>query len=159
MKTPGIALVFITIALCAAAAAPDSSRITEISLERTPCYGTCPVYKVTLHADGTVTYEGKEFVKEIGTRSGRISASDFQQLARQVQKIDFFSLKDEYRSKKNPNGSILNVTDLPTRITTVKKGDRTKTVENYFGGPDALKRLEEAIDRISGSAVWVNGKT
>jgi len=30
-----------------------------ITLERTPCYGYCPVYKVTILSDGTVRYFGE----------------------------------------------------------------------------------------------------
>lgn len=33
-----------------------------ITLERTVCFGVCPDYVVTVHGDGTVEYEGRNFV-------------------------------------------------------------------------------------------------
>jgi hypothetical protein len=113
---------------------------------------------VTLQSDGTAIYEGKEFVQEKGQRSAKISRQQFQQLAAKIEQIGFFTLQDEYLTKKNSDGSVTAVTDLPTCITTVKKGNESKTVKNYFGGPASLKELEELIDKIANSATWIKGK-
>ena len=37
-----------------------------ISLERTPCYGTCPIYKMEIFSDGSAFYHGERFVDRIG---------------------------------------------------------------------------------------------
>ena len=37
-----------------------------ITMERTPCHGTCPVYKLTISGNGEVTYEGHNFVEVEG---------------------------------------------------------------------------------------------
>ena len=57
-----------------------------------------------------------------------------------------------------PTVQEFRITDMPSRITTVKRGEQRKSVRNYFGGPDSLKELEEMIDKISNSAIWVKGK-
>jgi hypothetical protein len=118
---------------------------TKISLERTPCFGTCPVYKLTVHSDGKVEYEGKEYVKEKGSRSSKIDQKLFLRLMKKVDAIGFFKLNDRYEGR---------VTDLPTRITTVTKGDVSKTVRNYYGGPKGLRDLEQLIDEVTNSAQW-----
>jgi hypothetical protein len=41
---------------------------TIISLQRTSCYGPCPVYTVKIDARGSVTYEGEKFVRVVGRR-------------------------------------------------------------------------------------------
>ena len=46
-------------------------KTVTIQLERSGCYGTCPVYTVTIHGDGRLEYNGKGHVKEIGAREGR----------------------------------------------------------------------------------------
>jgi len=38
----------------------------KITLERTECYGFCPIYTLTIQGDGTVVYDGKDFVKTKG---------------------------------------------------------------------------------------------
>jgi hypothetical protein len=155
-------VMFVTSFLVAASAfgvAPDAAQIDVITLERTSCYGTCPIYKLTVRRDGAVQYEGKEFVKVIGYQSHRISAAKFQELAQEVQRVGFFSFDDEYSYKKNPGGSTSFVTDMPTTITTVRAGNLRKSVKNYYGGPKALGRLENLIDKLAGSAVWTGQET
>lgn len=44
-----------------------------ITIERAACFGSCPVYSAEIHADGTVVYVGKQYVKEIGERRFKIS--------------------------------------------------------------------------------------
>src|SRR5437868_598498 len=48
------------------ASEPAKEPITEISFERTPCFGTCPVDKLVLRADGTATYTGTRYVERMG---------------------------------------------------------------------------------------------
>ena len=43
----------------------------KITLSRTACYGTCPVYSIELHGDGTVLYSGKSNVAFIGVHRDR----------------------------------------------------------------------------------------
>ena len=121
------------------------SPVTKISLERTACYGTCPVYKLTVYSDGKVEYEGKDHVKEKGARSSKIDEKFFVRLMKKADEIGFFKLKDRYDGL---------VTDLPTRITTVTKGDVSKAVRNYYGGPKGLHDLEQLIDEVTNSAQW-----
>ncbi len=130
------------------------SQITKITLERTPCFGTCPVYELTVHRSGRVEFEGKEHVRQKGSHQGRISPGDFDRLVKKIGEINFFGLNDRYDGKR-PDGSGVTVTDLPTRRTRVTRGDRTKTVENYFRGPPGLKELEDLIDQLARSARWI----
>jgi hypothetical protein len=155
MSVRFLAMLPFALACCAFAAAPDATQIDTIALERTRCYGTCPVYKITLRRDGTVTYQGKKWVRVIGQRSHKISVDAFQRLAREAERIQFFSFKDEYVWKDNFDGSSEHVTDSPTRITTVRAGRVRKVVKNYYGGPVALEGLEKLIDDVSGSVVWI----
>jgi hypothetical protein len=136
------------------AAAPHAADIDSITLERTSCYGTCPIYKLTVKRDGAVIYDGTQCVKVTGHQLRKIPSEHFQQLVREIQRIGFFSLKDEYMSKHNPDGSIEVVTDLPTTITTVRAGKLRKRVKNYYGGPESLAALEKLIDKIAGSLTW-----
>ncbi len=140
----------------ATASVRADSEVTTITLERTPCFGTCPVYKLTVHRSGQVEFEGKDHVQQKGSRRGRISSEDFGKLVKKIEEINFFSLNDRYDGKR-PDGSGVTVTDLPTRKTSVTKGDHTKTVENYFRGPPGLKELEDLIDEMTKSVRWIGG--
>jgi hypothetical protein len=152
--------LLLVIASIFSVAASTPSRITKVTLERTSCFGTCPVYKVEVRSDGVVNYAGEAFVKDVGKRSRNISASAFQRIVAKIQQVHFFDLDDEYLTKRNPNGSLTAVTDLPTTITTVTTDKLQKSVRNYYGGPNSLKELEDLIDEVCGTAAWIGkGKT
>lgn len=57
----------------------------SISLERTPCYGTCPVYTVTFHRDGQAILSTVNSSDEgVRTYRGKIAPTDFVRLTQLV---------------------------------------------------------------------------
>ncbi len=124
-----------------------------ISLERTACFGRCPIYRVEIRGDGLVSYEGVRFVAVTGKRYRRISPAAVSRLVAQFRAADFYSLQDSYRA---------NVTDLPSKIVTISIGGRTKRVLDYAGRnvgmPVAVNDIEEAIDRTAGTSAWVGAR-
>ena len=92
-----------------------AADIIEIALERTPCFGTCPVYIVTLRRDGRVCYEGQAWVPRIGVFQGRIRERTFDRLAELAISKGFFRLRSSY---------FRPVTDMASAITTVMTRDR-----------------------------------
>lgn len=101
-----------------------------------------------------MTYEGEDYVKVKGRQSRKISNEQFQQLVREIQRIGFFQLNNEYMSKEHPDGSFETVTDLPSAITTVRAGRTHKRIKNYYGGPRSLAEFENLIDKVAGSSAW-----
>jgi hypothetical protein len=65
-------LVVACLAMASSAFAEQAADDAVITLERTVCYGTCPSYKVTLTGDGTVVYEGQNFVRVQGRQEKKI---------------------------------------------------------------------------------------
>ncbi len=113
-------------------------QITEITLERTACFGTCPMYKVTLKADGTFTYVGQEYVEHKGTYTGRFYG--FNRLAQLIEKYGYFNMRDNYS---------VSMTDLPSTVTSVVRNGRRKKITNYGdSGPVELWAIERAIDGV-----------
>lgn len=124
-----------------------------ITLRRTACFGRCPIYSVEIRGDGLVTYRGERFVAVTGLRTRRVSPAAVRRLVNQFRAANFFALRDEYRAR---------VTDLPSRIVTLRIGDRSKQVVDYAGEqagmPHAVTELEAAIDRLAGTAAWVGSR-
>jgi hypothetical protein len=69
---------------------PPSVGITSISLERTACYGECPIYSVDLHGDGTAEYLGLRFMEKEGPVLGQVG-EEFERLAWLIVRLGFFS--------------------------------------------------------------------
>src|SRR6185436_11964809 len=67
-----IALAPFLYATTSRAQTPGVPPDTSIRLERTACFGECPVYVVTIDARGNVTFEGRHFVRVEGKATDTI---------------------------------------------------------------------------------------
>lgn len=131
-----------------------------ITLERTGCFGPCPIYRLTLRGDGEVVFEGKRFVKSVGKLTAHVPPEDVQRLAEEFKKANYFSLRDKYVSPAD--GCQQWATDNPSAITSIKFEGKEKSVNHYYGcrgvkGLDELVKLETAIDRVAQTDQWVKG--
>jgi (2Fe-2S) ferredoxin len=129
---------------------PTDLQSVVITLERTACYGYCPVYKLVIYGDGRVIYEGTKYVETLGTKMGSISEEKVKQMIYEFRKINYFSLKDSYQH--------LDATDMPGVITSLTIDGQKKTVNHYhgdFNAPKSLTNLENKIDQIVSSDQWV----
>ncbi|WP_157098990.1 DUF6438 domain-containing protein [Novosphingobium rosa] len=166
-------IVFAIIALlplsCSAQPANIDPAQTAITLERSACYGTCPVYRVTIHGDGRVVFTtGTAPVDPVdalhrrfaqsdgvllpGTHEARIDPSSVVELIEKFKSAHYWQLKSTYRAP---------VTDSPTYVLTFDIGHQRKTVVDYVGReagmPKAVTELENAVDQAAGTDRWVNG--
>jgi len=125
---------------------------TTITLQRTACFGACPVYKLTIFVDGRVVYTGERYVKVTGKRTTRISPKAVKQLAAEFQKLNYFSLPESYAG---------GPTDMASAITSITIGKTRKSVNHYLGSPNApqtLTALENKIDAVVNSQQWTGVK-
>ncbi|WP_415282862.1 DUF6438 domain-containing protein [Candidatus Nitrososphaera sp. FF02] len=118
----------------------------EISLERTVCFGFCPDYTVTVFGDGTVVYEGRNYVAVEGEQRGQISKEDVRELVNEFYQVGFFNFDDAYTD---------SVTDLPSQTTSITIDGETKSVFRYGSKPPKLIILEDKIDEIAQTEKWV----
>jgi PKD repeat protein len=121
-----------------------------ITLERTACFGTCPVYSLKINGDGSVIYAGVDFVQTRGIQETTISMDAVEQLLTEFEKADYFSLNDSYTS--------FGVSDMPSVNTSISMGGKTKAIKHYLGdlsAPEQLTELENKIDEIVNSAQWI----
>jgi hypothetical protein len=128
-------------------AAQAALPFASITLSRSACFGTCPVYRVTLNVDGTAGYEGVKYVDRIGTFVGRVPFYDFAQLALLTERARFMTLQERYAG---------SWTDAETTTVTIRaRSGREKTVDDYGGfGPPELWALQRAIDGVVESIKW-----
>lgn len=65
--------------------APVAIERETITYETSPCFGTCPVYRVTIQPDGSGVFEGKRFTKVSGIRAFRASPAQYRAFAATLQ--------------------------------------------------------------------------
>ena len=133
---------------------PDSA--VRITLERGPCYGTCPVYSVTLNGSGAVLFEGRRFVADTGISTGSVPRARIDSLVAELTAGGYFDFADRYVAGEP--GCVQYATDLPSVNTEVRAAGRSKRIEHDHGcmeAPTALTALEGRIDSVAGVARWI----
>jgi hypothetical protein len=155
--------VFLMLASCArsqsaSSAAEGSSAVAlapVITLERTACFGGCPVYTISVSPAGDVQYEGRAHVKKVGTARGKVSPQRVDGLLSELERGGYFTFADRYASSEPTCGRY--ATDSPTTITSVTLQGRTKRITHDYGCgavPGALTVLERRIDEALNSGQW-----
>ena len=106
-----------------------------ISLEKTACFGRCPVFKIIIYNNGECLYNGIKFVKKSGEYNLKINEREVDEILSQAKEIGFDNLKNEYSER---------ITDLPTTYIMINN----KKIKDYYGAPTELKDLEKLIEKI-----------
>lgn len=130
---------------------------TKVLLERTMCYGTCPVYKLTIYADGKVEFSGERFVNAIGSHVKTISQEKVALMLTEADSINFFKLNGKYDCYEQ--------TDQPIVEITITKEGNTKKVVHDHGCLStnkkelaALTKLEDKIDELAEITDWLGNE-
>ncbi|MCK5463800.1 MAG: hypothetical protein KAI95_12315, partial [Bacteroidales bacterium] len=110
-----------------------------IEMQRTPCYGYCPVYTIMIDKKGKGLFEGVENVDKIGIFSFKLSQDELMEIEIAFQEVDFFQLKKIYDAQ---------VSDLPTTYISYNKDGNRKKIMDYYGAPEKLRTLENNIETL-----------
>jgi len=145
----GLLLFILPLTGCKNTAEPATQEELVIKLERTACFGACPVYSLTIKGNGTVIYEGKDFVQTKGVQETTVGPDVINQLLLAFEESDYFSLNDSYTR--------FGKSDMPSVYTSISIGNHTKSVKHYLGdssAPENLIELENKIDEIVNTDQW-----
>ncbi len=93
----------------------------SVVLERTSCFGTCPVYTITINGDGLVEYSGRLFVRVHGSQTAVIGRDKLEDLLRSFDRTHFLAFTSSFQR---------DCTDLPGVIVTITVDGRSKRVES-----------------------------
>src|SRR5690349_3828500 len=81
MKTSVILLGALAAVLPAGSVDARVRSIETISYQTTACFGTCPVYTLTVRSDGTATFEGARYTAVRGRRDFRVTPRQYRAFA------------------------------------------------------------------------------
>lgn len=116
-----------------------------ISLARTACFGTCPVYTVTIYGDGSVSFEGRKHVDPVGQFQAQISKEALKKLFTNIEGLAWTSYPEAY--------PIDNV-DFPQFILKYNSGNNTYTVKANSRADEELIALSKQIDLEISDLTW-----
>ncbi len=124
----------------------DSNLV--ISLQRTACFGQCPVYKVEIFKDGTVKYKGTAYIKKRGQHEAVATAAFIKNIQQKAAAISYMALSDKY-----PKGDNM-ITDIPSTISYVRIDNEGKIVINNYDAPKELIEFEKWLEKEIDTLEW-----
>jgi hypothetical protein len=142
----------------------QNSTYSAIEYEAGACFGSCPIFKLTINPDRTAILEAehfnfsKEFSKSEfdspreGTFKATIKEADYNKLIALLDGLNVKSLNDKYGSR--------NITDLPTSYLRIKFTDGTvKNVEDYGKrGTEKLSQIYKFFEDLRLNQQWTKVK-
>lgn len=116
------------------------------SIERTPCFGTCPIYTMEIYDSGYTEYRGRRFVDNVGRFYAKVDQGKLQAIRDKAIEIGYFDMQDEYPSE---------IADFPSTITTVKIDGKRKRIFNKQNAPRKLNEFQSYIDTLFSDVKWI----
>ena len=118
----------------------------EIEMEKNPCFGTCPIYSLTIYENGIVAYEGKKDVDKLGLHVKRLTKKEYEGMQRAFETSDFFALDDDYPTQ---------IPDLPRTTITYHQDGKSKSVTGDDSSrPAIVLGLDKILTQIAASDGW-----
>ncbi|MDB4286097.1 DUF6438 domain-containing protein [bacterium] len=111
-------------------------------LERTVCFGTCPVYTMTVNSRGKVTFHGIRNVDFMGNFEKNLSKKQVKRLAFLIDSGDFWKYDEVYDDE--------NITDLPSFMTQCTHRGKTLKVLARANVPVELRSLQNKLEATVG---------
>jgi len=162
MKLSVISLLVVAITAMACAAKKNSGTMIEkeyaafkpvekndsvfASIHRSFCFGTCPVYTLTINNNGDALYEGTRNVEMMGSYSGKFSAAQMNALIESAKSINYMSMDNTYDDP--------NITDIPSTTTSIVIDGKRKEVMRRKGFPQEIKTFESTFDDLAKEVKW-----
>ncbi len=161
------ALVAVGCAPTARPAQPDSKvAVDSIVLQRTGCLGTCPAYRLSVRADGFVTFVSHNRGDEGRTESIARGRDIVRRIEQELERTQFARLP-EITMGLSPYCRIV-ASDAPVITVSAFRSRETRSVSYYTGCvgetvQDTLPRpfirrlrtLADSIDNIAAGQGWI----
>jgi hypothetical protein len=106
-------------------------------IEKSACYGECPVYKTEIFLSGKMTFQGISNTKLKGRYCANIDKKDLTRLIDAFNQQNYISLNEFYFS---------HAKDLPTTTTGFNYNGKQKHVRDNDKAPPELKQLEKMLE-------------
>jgi len=125
-----------------------SNPYIVVSLQKTPCFGSCPVFEARVFSNGTAIWEGERHTARIGKYEATVPHEWLNELMAEAEAIDFFRMAVRYPLY----GSALP--DVPQTITFMQNGGKQRRVTDNAAAPVDLVRFEKMLEEKLNTLEW-----
>jgi len=149
----------------------STDKTLLLTVKRGACYGTCPIYDISIYSNGDMEYNGIRFVEMLGPHKLSLKADQLKQLNNTMGAIDWKSYPDKIPSmiadlpgstlinhSLNPEKSIWWNTDAPSELTDLRdlvgtyitnptwEVDKKAEIPAYAKADELLIKFKENVD-------------
>lgn len=117
-----------------------------IEYSKSPCYGRCPTFKMTVYQDGWTIFEGKRFTIVEDTLVMQLTPAQLATLTEQCDKADFWTAEKSYG---------MRIQDLPTTTVHLYEEGKDKTIQWRARQPERLKNFDKQMMGFVIEQGWV----
>ncbi len=114
-------------------------------LEETPCYGTCPIYKVWLTSKGIAYWQGIRFVPLEGPGTATLTPEQTDTIRQWLASIHWDTLKNEYVDR--------NIQDLPGWHILVQDHYGNQKHIHLYGTTRTIPR--HLLEKVQWLQAWI----
>jgi hypothetical protein len=121
--------------------------IETVIFEKTPNFGSAPVYWLKLYRSGKAEYEGIAHTDIVGSFVGEVAFESYDNLCSRIKNSNIVKLKDRYEK---------NMTCGSTEILQIVfSNGKVKRIEDYFdAGPTKLKEIKSKLKSMVREISW-----
>ncbi|CAN5466557.1 hypothetical protein BH10BAC5_BH10BAC5_12030 [soil metagenome] len=126
---------------------PDEFEISQIIFRAGPCFGTCPIFTLTITNDRKVIYKAENYNKNEGTFETFLDSETYDTLIMIINYIKLTELKDVY--------TLPHTDDRTYRLEIIYNYEKMKTISDYGAkGTFGLKNLYNHFFNIRNNTEW-----
>ncbi len=123
----------------------EKGNHVKYEIKKGACFGSCPVYKMYVFADGDAFLYAANNVEDEGMFYRPLTEEEYKMLCGHFKKAHWSKLRDSYGA---------DVLDLPDIYLTLHDKKSSKTVLAKDGIPDALIAVSNAFEQLRNSGHW-----
>lgn len=138
-------------------------QVVEIKFRRSICYGSCPSYDFSINPEGQIIFIGLRNVKIVGKASSTIEPNQIEEIASEIRRLNYFSLRKSYATEKD--GCVGIGSDDSWIVLDIRLNKQRHVVKHYLGCTSGntkfnselkrLIRLETYIENIINVEQWI----
>ncbi|MCE3007478.1 MAG: DUF6438 domain-containing protein [Bacteroidetes bacterium] len=110
----------------------------QLTVQRTACYGSCPVYTLSIDHSGKARYDGLAYTRLAGKWEKNLTNEQMNRLVQLMKEANFFSYEAEYNDEM--------ISDLPSIIVLYTAYGETHKVLFRYGGPVSFLKLVQELE-------------
>ncbi len=114
-------------------------------MQRTPCFGQCPVYSLEIKQNGAAYLDGIRNYDFEGMHVAKLTEYQVEQIRALADKFGYYDFNHVYDAP---------VTDLPSVTTAIQNRDGMHWVYNRMEAPDALNQFQIEVETLIKDLQW-----